>query len=51
MHGGRSLQPGGTLTIEKGHHVVRQSNDDDERAKVERLLKRLEEKDSKMRKK
>jgi hypothetical protein len=30
--------------------MVRQ-NDDDERAKAERLLKRLEEKDSKMRKK
>jgi hypothetical protein len=30
--------------------MVRQ-NDDDERAKAERLLKRLEEKDSKMRRK
>jgi hypothetical protein len=37
----------GTLTIEEGRHMVRQS-DGDERAKTERLPKRLEEKDSKM---
>jgi hypothetical protein len=46
----RSLQSGGILTVEDGRHMVRQT-DDDERAKAERLLKRLEEKDSKMRKK
>jgi len=50
MYGRRSLQSGGILTVEDGRHMVRQS-DDDERAKTERLLKRLEEKDSKMRKK
>jgi hypothetical protein len=41
----RSLQFGGILTVEEVHQL-----DDDERAKVERLLKRLEEKDLKMRK-
>jgi hypothetical protein len=50
MYSRRSLQSGGTLTVEEGCHMVRQL-DDDERAKAERLLKRLEEKDSKMRKK
>jgi len=44
-----SLQLGGILTMEEGRHMIRQS--DDERAKAERLLKRLEERDSKMRKK
>jgi hypothetical protein len=46
----RSLQSGGILTVEDGRHMVRQT-DDDEQAKAERLLNRLEEKDSKMRKK
>jgi hypothetical protein len=46
MNSRRSLQSGGTLTVEEGRHMVRQL--DDERAKAERLL---EEKDSKMRKK
>jgi hypothetical protein len=46
----RPLQSGGILTVEDGRHMVRQS-DDDERAKAERLLKRLEEKDSEMCKK
>jgi hypothetical protein len=36
--------------VKYGRHMVRQS-DNDKRAKVGRLLKRLEEKDSKMRKK
>ena len=36
--------------MEDERHLVRQLNDD-ERAKAERLLKRLEEKDSKMHKK
>jgi hypothetical protein len=49
MYSRRSLQSGGILTVEEGRHMVRQN--DDERAKAERLLKRLEEKDSKMRKK
>jgi hypothetical protein len=34
-----SLQSGGILTIEEGRSMVRQ-NDDDERAKAERLLKK-----------
>jgi hypothetical protein len=46
----RSLQTGGILTMEDGRQMVRQT-EDDERAKAERLLRRLEEKDSKMRKK
>jgi hypothetical protein len=50
MYGRQSSQSGGILTVEDGRHMVHQ-NDDDERAKAERLLKRLEEKDSKMRKK
>jgi hypothetical protein len=50
MYSRRSLQSGGILTVEEGRSMVRQ-NDDDERAKAERLLKRLEEKDTKMRKK
>jgi hypothetical protein len=45
----RSLQSERILTVEDGRHMVRQL-DDDERAKAERLLKRLEEKDSKTRK-
>jgi hypothetical protein len=48
MYSRRSLQSGGTLTVEEWRHMVRQL-DDDERAKAERLLKRLEEKDSEMR--
>jgi hypothetical protein len=48
MYSRRSLQSGGILTLEEGRHMVRQN--DDERAKAERLPKRLEEKDSKMRK-
>jgi hypothetical protein len=50
MYSRRSLQSGGTLTVEDGRHMVRQL-DDDERAKAERLLKGPEGKDSKMRKK
>jgi len=50
MYNRRSVQSGGTLTIEGGRHMVHQL-DDDERAKAERLLKRLEEKDLKMRRK
>jgi hypothetical protein len=46
----QSLQTGGILTMEDGRQMVRQT-EDDERAKAERLLRRLEEKDSKMRKK
>jgi hypothetical protein len=46
----RSLQSGGILTTEDGRQMVCQT-EDDERAKVERLLGRLEEKDLKMRKK
>jgi hypothetical protein len=42
----RSLQPGGILTMEDGRHMVLQT-EDDERAKAERLLRRLEEKDLK----
>jgi muconolactone delta-isomerase len=45
MYSRRSLQSVGTLTVEEGQHMVRQL-DDGERAKAERLLKRLEEKDS-----
>jgi hypothetical protein len=44
------LQSGGILTTEEGRNMVRQI-DDYGRAKAERLLKKLEEKDSKMRKK
>ena len=50
MYNRRSVQSGGTLTIQEGRHMVQQL-DDDERAKAERLLKRLEEKDLKMRRK
>jgi hypothetical protein len=46
----RSLQLGRILTTEEGRNMVRQI-DDDGRAKAERLLKELEEKDSKMCKK
>jgi hypothetical protein len=50
MYGRWSLQSGGILTIEEGRSMVRQ-NDDDGRAKAEGLLKRLEDKDTKIRKK
>jgi hypothetical protein len=50
MYSRWSLQSGRTLTIEDGRHMVRHL-DDDERAKAERLQKRLEEKDLKMHKK
>jgi len=46
----RSPQSGGILTAEEGRHMIRQPGDG-ERAKTEILLKRLEKKDSKMRKK
>jgi len=46
----RSLQFGGILTVEEGRNMVRQL-DDGERAKAGRLLGKLEEKESKMRKK
>jgi hypothetical protein len=47
-HNRRSLQYGAILTVaEEGRHMIRQS-DYDERAKAERLVKRLEEKDSKV---
>jgi hypothetical protein len=49
MYSRWSLQSGGTLIIENGRHMVRQLGDD-ERAKAERLQKRLEEKDLKMHK-
>jgi hypothetical protein len=38
----RSLQSGGILTMGNGLQIVRQT-EDDERAKAERLLRRLEE--------
>jgi hypothetical protein len=47
MYGRRFLQSGEIHTAEDGRRMVRQS--DDKRAKAERLLKRLEEKDSKIR--
>jgi hypothetical protein len=50
MYSRRSLQSRGTLTVEERRYMVCQL-DDDQRAKAERLLKRQEEKDSKMRKK
>jgi hypothetical protein len=46
----RSVQSGGILTAEDGRHMVRQT-DGDKRAKAVRLLKRQEEKDSRMREK